>query len=194
MTSTQTLEPPGAGLPFFEIAWLRPAFKIRSFFMSQAAASALFREETEKILRLVEAASAGEAATPVLIERFTGIEDSSRNWSIYMVLDHLRIVDGGVARLVEALTRGASPGQTTRIQDVKPGLDAGHESIAQFSSAADHYEATVKRLGNLGRAARHPHPWFGPMTAHEWHCLAAVHHGLHRRQIERIRKAFAQRA
>jgi hypothetical protein len=28
------------------------------------------------------------------------------------------------------------------------------------------------------------------MTAHDWHCLAGIHHGLHRRQIERIKQAL----
>jgi hypothetical protein len=41
-------------------------------------------------------------------------------------------------------------------------------------------------LGILDRRVRHPHPWFGPMTAHDWHCLAAIHHRVHRRQLERI--------
>ncbi len=54
MTSAQTLQPPRAGLPFFEIAWLKPAFKTKCLFMSQEAASGLFQDEAEKILRLVE--------------------------------------------------------------------------------------------------------------------------------------------
>jgi hypothetical protein len=29
----------------------------------------------------------------------------------------------------------------------------------------------ITRLGILDRRVRHPHPWFGPMTAYEWHCL-----------------------
>jgi hypothetical protein len=190
MTSAQALQPPGAGLPFFEIAWLKPAFKAQCLFMSQEAASALFREETEKIVRLVETTPITRAGTPVLIKRVTGIEDSSRNWSVYMVLDHLRIVDEGIARLVEALTRGVVPGQVTRIQDVKPSLDAGPETIGRFMDAVENYEATVKRLGKLGRSARHAHPWFGPMTAHEWHCLAGIHHGAHRQQIERIKETL----
>lgn len=190
MPSAHTLQPPGAGLPFLEIAWLKPAFKVKCLTMSDEAASALFREETQKILRLVETTPIARAGAPVLIKRVAGIEDSSRNWSVYMVLDHLRIVDEGIARLVEALTRGATPGHVTRIQDVKPGLDTGPETIGAFTDAVENYEATVRRLGKLGRSARHAHPWFGPMTAHEWHCLAGVHHGAHRQQIERIKASL----
>jgi hypothetical protein len=64
--------------------------------MSQAEASELFQRETEKILELVQTTPIKQAGTPVLIKRVTGIEDSSRNWSLYMVLDHLRIVDNGL--------------------------------------------------------------------------------------------------
>ncbi len=190
MTSSQTLQPPGAGLPFFEIALLKPLFKARCALMSQEAASALFRSETEKILRLVRNTPIKQAGIPVLIKRVRGIEDSSRNWSIYMVLDHLRIVDEGIARFVEALTRGEVPGHVTRIKEVKPSLDAGPQSIEDFTDAVEAYEATIKRLGKLGRSTRHAHAWFGPLTAHEWHCLAGVHQGLHRQQIERIKQGL----
>jgi hypothetical protein len=190
MTSAHTLEPPGAGLPFFEIAWLKPAFKAKCLLMSQEAASSLFRSETEKILRLVETTPIARAGTSVLIRRVRGIEDSSRNWSVYMVLDHLRIVDEAIAGYVEGLTRGGITGHVTRIQDVKPSPDAGPETIGRFMDAVENYEATVKRIGKLGSSARHAHPWFGPMTAHEWHCLAGIHHGAHREQIERIKEGL----
>jgi hypothetical protein len=192
MTSSQTLQPPGAGLPFFEIIWLRPAFKLKCLAMSQAAASHIFREEADKIVQLVRATPIDQCATPVLIDRVRGIEDSSRNWSVYMVLDHLRIVDEGIATMVEALTSGEALSHVVRIQDVKPRPDAGPETIERFKTAVHQYEATIKRLGALGRSARHAHPWFGPMTAHEWHCLAAVHHDSHRQQIERIKAGLAR--
>ncbi len=187
MTSAQTLQPPGAGLPFLEIAWLKPAFKLKCLSMSDEAASELFRVETRNILRLVETTPITRAGTPVLIKRLAGIEDSSRNWSVYMVLDHLRIVDEGIARLVEALTQGAIPRQGMRIQDVKPSSDSGPDTIGGFMDAVENYEGTINRLGKLARSARQAHPWFGPLTAHEWHCLAGIHHGAHRKQIERIK-------
>lgn len=42
-------------------------------------------------------------AIPVLIDRVVGIEDSSRYWSVFMVLDHLRIVDEGMTQIIQAL-------------------------------------------------------------------------------------------
>jgi hypothetical protein len=37
----------------------------------------------------------------------------------------------------------------------------------------------------------HAHPWFGPLNAHGWHCLAAIHHTLHRRQLTAILRALS---
>ena len=107
-----------------------------------------------------------------------------------MVLDHLRIVDEGITRIVEELTNDRPFAREVRIQDVKPSIDAGPNVVDRFVKSVAAYEATVNRLDKLGRRVRHPHPWFGPMTAHDWHCLAGIHHGLHRRQIERIKQAL----
>jgi hypothetical protein len=192
MTSTQTLQPPGAGLPFFEIVWLRPAFKLMCIFTSEASASRLFRAEAEKIMRLVHTTPIKQCELPILIDRVHGIEDSSRNWSIYMVLDHLRIVDQGIPKTIEALTKGEALTRVIRVRDVKPSPNAGPETIERFNIAVEEYETTIKRLGTVGRSARHAHPWFGPLTAHEWHCLAGLHHRAHRQQIERIKAGLAR--
>jgi hypothetical protein len=123
----------------------------------------------------------------VLIDRITGIEDSSRYWSLF--IDHLRIVDQGVTKIVEALGNDRLFDWEVRIQDVKPSADAGPGVIDQFVKSLAAYEATVKRLGKLRQhRVRHPHPWFGPMTAHDWHCLVGMHHRIHRRQCERIKQ------
>jgi hypothetical protein len=34
----------------------------------------------------------------------------------------------------------------------------------------------------------HSHPWAGPLTAHRWLCLGAIHQALHRRQTGLIVK------
>jgi hypothetical protein len=58
----------------------------------------------------------------VLINRIARIEDSSRYWSVFMVLDHLRIVDEGITRIVEELTNDRPFAREVRIQDAKPVL------------------------------------------------------------------------
>ena len=188
--SPAKLQPPGAGLPAFESIWLRIGFRCGCAALSQQAAMQLFKFEAKKILALARGVSTLQGTVPVLIDRITGIEDSSRYWSVFMALDHLRIVDEGITQIVEDLSHDRPFAQNVRIQDVKPSVDSGSEVIDRFVHSVATYEATVNRLGKLGRHVRHPHPWFGPMTAHDWHCLAGIHHVVHRRQIERIRRTL----
>jgi hypothetical protein len=186
LTAPPELESPGAGLPAFELSWHRILFRCACGAISLNAGLKWFKFEARKIRTLAGRVSAAQAAVPVLIDRVVGIEDSSRFWSVFMVLDHLRIVDEGITQIVQTLTDDRLFGQEVRIQDVKPSPQSGPDTIDRFLTAVDGYESTVTRLGMLGRRMRHPHPWFGPMTAHEWHCLAAIHHWVHRRQLERI--------
>ena len=183
------LQPPGAGL-HSELAYLRIVFRFACIVTSQNAAMRRFKLERDKIVSLARSVAATQGTVRVLINRIAGIEDSSRYWSVFMVLDHLRIVDEGITRIVEELTNDRPFAREARIQDVKPIIDAGPNVVDRFIKSVAAYEATVYRLGRLGRRVRHPHPWFGPMTAHDWHCLAGIHHGLHRRQIERIKQAL----
>lgn len=180
------LQAPGAGLPAFEMAWLRILFRCVCSVMPISLGLRWFKREAEKVTSLARRVSAAQASVPVLIDRIVGIEDSSRYWSLFMVLDHLRIVNEGIAQIVESLTHDHAFAQEVRIQDVKPSLDSGPDTIDHFIQTVVAYEAAIARLGKLGRNMRHPHPWFGPMTALDWHCLAAIHHWVHRRQLERI--------
>ena len=185
-TSPPTLQSPGAGLPAFELAWLRIMFRLACGLISKNLGLRWFKLEAARIKALAGTVSAEQGAVPILISRVVGIEDSSRYWSVFMVLDHLRIVDEGISQIIQTLTDDRRFEQEVRIQDVKPRPQSGPQMIERFLKAVDGYESTVTRLGTLGRHVRHPHPWFGPMTAHDWHCLAAIHHWVHRRQLGRI--------
>lgn len=187
------LEPPGAGLPAFELAWLRVAFRSGCAIMPINAGLRWFKLEERNIISLARRVSVVQASVPVLIDRIVGIEDSSRCWSVFMVLDHLRIVNDAIAHIVDVLSKNQALAQKVRIQDVKPDPRSGPDVIHEFIRSADTYESLVQRLGTLGTHQRHPHPWFGPMTAFDWHCLAAIHQWVHRRQLERIVRVIEAR-
>lgn len=190
-TQSPPLESPGAGLPAFELVWLRILFRLACRLTTKKLGLRWFTSEARKIVALANRVSVARGTVPALIDRIVGIEDSSRYWSVFMVLDHVRIVDEGITRIVRTLTSGHPFPQEIRIQDVKPNLASGPETIARLLSTVDTYESTITRLGTLGRITRHAHPWFGPMTAQDWHCLAAIHHWVHRRQLERIIEALS---
>lgn len=188
--SAAILQPPGAGLPTFELTWLRIYFRCMCAVTSRNAAMQRFKREAEKILSLARIVSATQGTVPVLIDRITGIEDSSRCWSVFMVLDHLRIVNVGMTQIIEDLSHDRPFAQEVRIQDVKPHVDSGPDVVDRFIQSVATYEATINRLGKLSHRVHHPHPWFGPMTADDWHCLAGIHHWVHRRQIERVKQGL----
>ena len=141
----------------------------------------------------MEPISEEQGRQPVLIRRIRGIEDSSRHWSLYMTLDHLRIVNHGIAGIIRALTRDeTSEIPATTIADVKPSPDAGPDQVQAFQETCGLYLSTIERIEDLNTQRRHPHPWFGPMNAFAWHGLAAGHMSIHRNQIVRILAGLSQ--
>ena len=180
------LAAPGAGLPLIELRISRTAFAVARRLMSRSSASAKFRREAHKILAKAAQVDPELAARPVLIERIRGIEDSSRNWSLLMTLEHLVIVDTAVAMIIEQLVQEKPLTTKVSTAEVKPKKEQTIATIELFRNMADQYLERINRLPRLNSRARHEHPWFGPLNAHGWHCLAAVHHAIHRKQIERI--------
>ena len=122
----------------------------------------------------------------VLIPRITGIEDSSRNWSVLMTLDHLVIVNSAIIDIIEALAGERLCSRRISIAGVKPKPSQSMETIQQFAEATQDYVERISHLDKLVTATRHTHPWFGRLDALGWHWLATVHQTIHRRQIEKI--------
>jgi hypothetical protein len=191
-----SLEPPGAGLPPLERVVAHVALRAYAALRSKDKILRHFRSEAGRAIRLVAGLDEEAARTPILIARPLGLEDSSRGWSAAMTLEHLVIVNLGIADVIRALCSADASGELgeIRIEDVKPSIQAGPEQIERLRKAVEIYAKTVEQVTDLKSAARHPHPWFGPLDARGWHALAAIHNGLHRRQLEAISAEYARRA
>ncbi len=122
----------------------------------------------------------------VLIPRLSGLEDSSRFWSVWMTLEHLRITNSVFAMVITSLAQGKVPQKQASTADVKPRSDVTAEVEAAFEASCDQLLAAVAAVPELKTAARYPHPWFGPLDAAGWHALTATHMGIHRQQIAKI--------
>ena len=186
------LQPPGAGLPKLELMIARVLVGWQARRATRQSAAALFTREREAILKLARAGRTEADGQRVLIKRPIGMEDCSRYWSVYMTMDHLRIVNHGTADLIRLLARGETPTRATGTADVKPTPGVGREVVGEFEQACDFFEQSVAEVDDLRATGRWPHPWFGPLNAADWHFFTAFHMGLHRRQIEAIRKAQTQ--
>lgn len=194
MPATVTLEPPGAGLRWH--VRLAAKFLIRRYVRKTDAsqATAFFRREGDRILALARGLTPEQLAERVLVPPLRGLEDSSRYWSVAMVMEHLEIVNKLVCDLVVALSNGQVPPGQVQIADVKPHatVDAT-AAIASFEALLARYEATVAtRAVPMNATARYAHPWFGPIDAHTWLCFGPLHQRIHRKQIEAIIAGLGQ--
>ena len=187
MTTTPTppLAAPGAGLPGMELAIARMLAALARRTGTREGFKRQFDRERLVIRRLVESCDAEHLARRVLIRRPVGLEDSSRNWSVLMTLDHLRIVHNAMEDIIRKLTCGELPEGTASTAAVKPSEGVTVSVIADYEQSCDSLMKT-SGAGNLKTLLRYAHPWFGPMDAAGWHALAAAHIGIHRGQIERI--------
>lgn len=180
------LAPPGAGLPFLELLIARLRFWSYRHGKTAEELMARFDAEEKRILALMAPLAAEEAGRRVLIPRPRGLEDSSRFWSVWMTLDHLRIVNSRVARVIGVLGKGKSlPGQSNTAE-VKPDPAVGPEVVAEFQGVGEDLRQTVAAVRDWRGSSRFAHSWFGPLDALGWLAMASMHMGLHRVQVERI--------
>lgn len=180
------LAPPGAGLPFPESLIARILLGLRRATGNPRSFIGRFVSERETIRRMIDGKDASTLSQRVLIERPPGLEDSSRHWSVLMTLDHLRIVHHGISAVLESLAAGHVPEGEVSTAAVKPDPAVSIEVVTSYQKSCDHLLATVGRIRDFKTTARHIHPWFGPLDAHGWLALVSSHHGIHRKQIERI--------
>lgn len=177
---------PGAGLPLPELLFSRLILGITSAVDSRESALQRFTSEARRLRKLVEPLDDAVGARQVLLPRLLGLEDSSRFWSPFMVVQHLVIVDTNMLRIMTDLVAGRLHPDEARIEDFKPATSSGRTALSAFSSLVEQFNFRVPQWPELRTRCRHVHPWFGPLDAHRWLCLAGLHHGIHRRQLQRI--------
>ena len=165
-------------------------FALRRWTSNSDSLNARFQQEREIIRQLVRSCDANSLVQRVLISRPTGLEDSSRYWSVLMTLDHLRIVHHEFIRVIGSLTKGVMPQGTASTATVKPSSQTTDAVVAEYEQSCDTLLSTVAAAGNLKTALRYAHPWFGPLDAAGWHVLSGGHMGIHRVQVERIIKGL----
>lgn len=185
------LAPPGAGLPTFEFWAARLLFAWTRYRGSRETFVARFEQERRAIRAQVDSCPETQRGERVLITRLRGLEDSSRNWSVWMTLDHLRITNTALARVITALTRGRVPPGKASTAAVKPDATVTAVVEADFERSCDAVLAAITGAADLKTKLRFAHPWFGPLNALGWAAMAGTHMGLHRVQIQGIRAGLS---
>lgn len=184
------LAPPGAGLPLVELGVGRVLFGVRCWLGNFESFTEDFQKERKAIATLIESVRSLNCGKRVLIKRPIGLEDSSRNWSLWMTLDHLRIVNLGISGIIGSLGEGIVPPDVASTAAVKPSPDAGEAVVQEYENSCDEVLRAAAGVENLRTSVRYAHPWFGSMDAHAWYALAGSHLGIHKVQLERIMAAL----
>ena len=182
------IEPSGAGPPKAQAFLLRHLFfPSYCWLTSWKRASAVFQAEGKRLLHLTKALPGDVLGQRVLIGPLVGIEDNSRNWSAEMVLEHLIEAGSVFAEFMVELSNGEKPQIKMDVAAVKPEGGKGIHILEDYKHFLEDYAETLSEdIGDMRSTLTHPHPWLGELTAHRWHCLAAVHQTVHRRQMERL--------
>lgn len=184
------LQPPGAGLPTIERHLLNGLFKTACMALSDKLILNSFSRESELLYQIAEHDNVYDVFYPLQIPRVIGIEDSSRKWSVMMVLEHLCLTNLDIMKAIEALTSGVVPRGEIAIEMYKPREDLDFTVLDRYREVNSRYISTVRTIldqkGRLSTKLRYPHPWFGLLNAHQWHCLAWIHQRVHRRQAKKI--------
>ena len=182
------LAPPGAGLPALEMFLQKTIVFPLLCKISFDSAIRLFEKESKLLLREVTLIPETLRDKKILVPRLPAIEDSSRDWSAAMVLEHLIIVCNSIKGVALLPTAGEKPPGAADTAAVKPkGELAGAVCLEQYRRFSEDFLKTVRGLrGDQWATGTFEHPWFGPLTLHKWIVLAAVHQRVHRRQIEAI--------
>lgn len=183
---TPLLAAPGAGLPKLELMIARWIFARHRKRHSREAIRRQFEEERGRIMDMAASCDPHVASTPVMIKRLRGLEDSSRNWSVYMTLEHLRIVNNAAEHVIRSLSMGVVPEGKASTAAVKPASGIGPEVLPAFHECCDAFLKTVAGVADLRTPSTYAHPWFGPLDAAGWHSMIAFHMRLHRVQVEEI--------
>jgi len=140
-------------------------------------------------------------------------------WSVAEILDHLRMVEAGVARLITkrvAQAREAGLGEEKSTEPVLPTFD---QHSAQLENAVMQSPATVVPRANIDineaveglegsrealRAAavsanglsigeiKHTHQILGELDLYQWLIFVGQHEGRHKKQIERTLKSIPE--
>ena len=132
---------------------LNVVFKTSAAVFSDRQASRLFRRDSVELLRLADDDESYDVFQILMIPRVIGIEDSSRNWSVMMVLEHLCLTNRDMLRIIKALVDGIVPRGEVDIAMYKPIARCRLRCAGSFHELTKDYIATIERLlesrGNL---------------------------------------------
>lgn len=174
--------------------------------------------------RLAETMTFVEEKRRELLQSFEGIAGDRlcrradpAGWSVAEILEHLRMVESGIARLITkrvGQTREAGLGEEKSTASVMPtferysaALDSAvmqapaavqprtnidiSEALDGLESSREALRAAVVSASGLSLGEiKHTHPILGELDLYQWLIFVGQHEGRHKKQIERTLKSI----
>ncbi len=147
----------------------------------------MIKREVNIIKKLIEGIDEEKLQKRVVIKRAFAIEDHSRDYSINMTLEHLRIAGTAVMAVIDTLSKEQEFPKDITIEAVKP-KDNEKDEPKKFFDFMTTYEEYIKNHKKNYSKMRKKHPWFVEFNNFDWSCFMFMHTFIHRRQIEAIIK------
>jgi uncharacterized damage-inducible protein DinB len=176
--------------------------------------------------RLAETMDYVEEKRRELIQSFEGVSGdrlcrraAPDGWSVAEILEHLRLVESGIARLVTKRVGQAREAGLGKEQSTTPVMPSFDQFSAALERAVLQAPATVQPRANIDinealdglessrealRAAvvsatglslgeiKHTHPILGELDLYQWLIFVGQHEGRHKKQIERTLKSIPE--
>jgi hypothetical protein len=176
--------------------------------------------------RLAETMSYVEEKRKELLQSFAGVPGdrlcrraATDGWSVAEILEHLRMVESGIARLItkrvgQAREAGLGKEKSTASvmqsfdrysavlegavlkspATVQPRADVDiSEALEGLESSREALRAAVVSANGLSLSEiKHTHPVLGELDLYQWLIFVGQHEGRHKKQIERTLKSIPE--
>ena len=176
--------------------------------------------------RLAETMNYVEEKRRELLQSFEGVSGdrlcrraASDGWSVAEILEHLRMVESGIARLITkrvSQAKEAGLGEEKSTASVMPSFDRYStalesavmqapvtvqprpnidisEALEGLESSREALRAAVVSASGLSLGEiKHTHPILGELDLYQWLIFVGQHEGRHRKQIERTLKTIPE--
>jgi len=181
----ERLDKPGAGIPWHHKQFTKYiVVPLLPMVLNWERGLAFFQKQVSEILALVEDLDEQTLAKQVLIPPMIFLEDSSRFYSINMVLEHLVMVNFGTLEIMNFLAEEKEVERVLGTEKVKPVKNINHiKNLVVFEKA---YTRMIKKSPKKRSLTTKEHPWFGHFNNTHWHAFIGMHNKVHKKQIQKI--------
>jgi len=181
----ESLDKPGAGIPWHHKTFVQYiVLPILPKVLNWNRGLLFLQKQINEIQALVKDLDEQTLSKQVLVPPMFGLEDSSRYWSINMVLEHLVMVNLGTLEIVDLLSQEKQIERILGTQKVKPFKNINHtKNLRVFEKA---YTRMIKKNPQQVSQTTKAHPWFGPLNNASWHAFIGMHNRVHKKQIKNI--------